>query len=871
MSEQLTFLRADYNADAYHGSYAKVFNNAGESLPVTKPIHHEVHTVEVKNLKEARREIESRRTKGAICYIRGQLKEGLPDRGIHRRLANFDDVPRHLFLIDIDGISGDTELDAIDWREDGNHFVRTLIRRHLPYALHDAACYWYWSSSHMMPGKVGYRAHLWFWAQDPVTSFQLKQWAYRQGWKREDGKVRLTHPMDMAVFNPVQPHIIAKPQILGRYDPADGTKVDRERPGADGGYLDGVAVDLSPDPFLDSEPPDGLVDLTDWQPAAEDTSPMNRKKAPRNTPIGFVNAYVPIEEALELAGYVNTGRGRFLYPASTSGAPGVIVRDGHACSFHSDDPLNPDACGRVWSDSYDVLNTALLEEYGDVGDATYRSVHAMRDVLELAVARGKAALNTELGLMVDKSKVSVGLVTQDPAWPTARSLRKLTPSDVKLLYRNRPAFVVEPVQDTDTGEWVERIHNVNLLDEWFNWDDETGKRREWIGEVFEPLGAPPEVFNHWNGWPVEGKPGGSWETFKVLIFEGLCNSNIEHYEWLLDWMAIGLQQPGARYGVAIVFRGKPGTGKGKFAEWYGEKLFQQYYATTPKGEQVMGKFNGLTNNKLLLFLDEAVYGGDKRESGAWKALVTERFNTVELKFQDAREVRNYCRFILATNEVWAAPAGANERRLLVLDVNEKFFEDFAFFDKIDQEMANGGLEAMVYDLMHRKITTNQRKAPRTDALTDLIERGLRTEEAWLLKVVHEGEFLRDEFDRWDPVMDNPDDQPADFYNGSRWPHWVNPEVLYDSYVSFCRETGRSRYLETPKQLKNWLGLVQRKAFGNEDERDMRYIQRRIGEHRKKVIAWPGRDEMKAALEQVIGMKIDVLPVVDHFEEEDWLQ
>lgn len=852
-SETLTFLRADKAADGYIGRYCKMFNNAGEGLPVTKPTRHLVHTVEVSDLKGAMAALEARRRKPVICYIRGQLREGAPDSAVRRRLENFEDTPRHLVCVDVDGVLVDDV--AADWQTDPGEFIRGFIRAHLPAAMHDAACYWYWSSSHMMPGKPGYRMHLWFWSADPLTSFEVKQWWYRQGWSRDEmGRVVLRYKVDLAIYNPVQPHIIAKPVFIGRYDPADGSAPDRNN---DSGYLPGSAVDLSPDEFLDQDPPDGIVNVATWEAAGEHAGAMSRKKAPRNTPIGFVNTIIDIEEALEQAGYVNAGRGRFLYPGSMSGVPGVIVKDGHCMSFHSEDPLCMENSHRAWSDAYDVLVSAALEEYGDVGGESYRQTHALEDVANLALSRARVTLNEHLGVLVGAGKISVGMITPDPLWPDAIDLRELTISDMRLYYKNRPGYRVRAIQGDD-GEWVADVTDVSLFDEWLAWDDESGKRREWIGKTFNPDGAPENLFNSWTGWPVKGRPG-DWSLYRRLILEGICAGNATLFEWVLDWMAVGIQQPTARYGTALVMRGGQGVGKGEFMKWYGRGLFQQYYAATAKGKLVMGDFNSLAGGKLLVFLDEAVYGGDKKESGAWKNMITEEFLTVQRKYQDAVEVRNHSRYVVSTNEEWAAPSGANERRVLALDVDPVFMRDYSFFAALTQQMESGGLEGLMYDLQHRKITTNQREVPRTGMLHGLIQRNFHPHESWLAEVIEEGRFLRREHASWELSQD--DAPPAQYLNGSVWPIWVNPGAVHDDYVRWCVRNRKDRYMETRKQLMTWLGKVLRAASSDWGAR--------YGPREKcngaNGYQWPSRDKLLSGFETVCGTKLS-----EHDIDDDWL-
>lgn len=68
--------------------------------------------------------------------------------------------------------------------------------------------------------------------------------------------------------------------------------------------------------------------------------------------IGEFNRKYRIEDILSRHGYLERGRERFLYPGSSSGIPGVIVKDGRfVYSNHSGDPLN----NGMWNDSLEVV------------------------------------------------------------------------------------------------------------------------------------------------------------------------------------------------------------------------------------------------------------------------------------------------------------------------------------------------------------------------------------------------------------------------------------------------------------------------------------------------------------------------------------
>ena len=82
-----------------------------------------------------------------------------------------------------------------------------------------------------------------------------------------------------------------------------------------------------------------------------------------------------------------------------------------------------------------------------------------------------------------------------------------------------------------------------------------------------------------------------------------------------------------------------------------------------------------------------------------KALITEPFLTIEAKYQNAIQMPNFVHLMMASNEEWVVPAGLEARRFFVLEVSPDRANDHAYFAALWSEMANGGYEAMLHDLV----------------------------------------------------------------------------------------------------------------------------------------------------------------------------
>jgi hypothetical protein len=73
--------------------------------------------------------------------------------------------------------------------------------------------------------------------------------------------------------------------------------------------------------------------------------------------------------------------------------------------------------------------------------------------------------------------------------------------------------------------------------------------------------------------------------------------------------------------------------------------------------------------------------------------------------------------VMASNSDWVVPAGADARRFFVLDVADTQMQNTEYFAAIKRQMENGGHEALLWELLHRDISTFEvRSVPQTAAL-----------------------------------------------------------------------------------------------------------------------------------------------------------
>lgn len=266
-------------------------------------------------------------------------------------------------------------------------------------------------------------------------------------------------------------------------------------------------------------------------------------------------------------------------------------------------------------------------------------------------------------------------------------------------------------------------------------------RRQYRKIVFRPCGAArPNEFNLWRGFSCEAQPGDGHVGFLEFLRVVVCDSDEVRYRFLLGWMARAVQRPDAPGEVAVVMRGKKGTGKSFTATTFG-KLFGQHFAHVTSPRLVAGDFNGHLRDCVVLFADEAFHAGDKKHESILKGLVTESTIAIEAKYADAEFIPNTLHIMMASNDTWVVPASGDERRFCVLDLNEERIRDAEYFGGLKRQLESGGYSNLLsflknYDLSRFEV----RNVPSTPGLEAQKIESLPPEAQAVLQVLIDGEL-----------------------------------------------------------------------------------------------------------------------------------
>lgn len=268
-------------------------------------------------------------------------------------------------------------------------------------------------------------------------------------------------------------------------------------------------------------------------------------------------------------------------------------------------------------------------------------------------------------------------------------------------------------------------------------------RREYLnGVVFQP-GRPCREgeYNLWRGFsvdPVETKYfGEGWEIYRDHLKNEICDGDDKYFKWLIGWMAHRVQRPWEVPESSVVLIGERGDGKGTVFKILG-LLFGRHYMSVTNPRHLMGNFNSHLMDKVLVFADEAVWGGDKTNEGILKVMISEARRVIEIKGKDAFDVENCTAYGIASNNDWVVPVGRYERRFFITRPRGHYRGNHAYFDKLYLQMeSEGGLSKFLYDLKEWDLDGwRGNRPPNTPELISQMARGM---EHWVQFLIEQVE------------------------------------------------------------------------------------------------------------------------------------
>jgi putative DNA primase/helicase len=172
----------------------------------------------------------------------------------------------------------------------------------------------------------------------------------------------------------------------------------------------------------------------------------------------------------------------------------------------------------------------------------------------------------------------------------------------------------------------------------------------------------------------------------------------EFRHYVLQILAYPIAYPGAKLNLALVFKGTTGAGKGSLSEILMD-LYGEANCSKIGNRELGSTFNGFMAYKQFIVCEEIKGNGNIRpDSEAMKDWITGKTALVNEKYEKARPVRNVANFILLSNDRLPVFVANNDRRYVVVDIQNKFGDERG--KRLNAWSKDGGVSFVRYYLEH---------------------------------------------------------------------------------------------------------------------------------------------------------------------------
>lgn len=198
------------------------------------------------------------------------------------------------------------------------------------------------------------------------------------------------------------------------------------------------------------------------------------------------------------------------------------------------------------------------------------------------------------------------------------------------------------------------------------------RQADMVANIPPPRPVPDNVFNTWQGFPIEKEPLNLQADFTPLLehIKNICGNCDKSYEYVLNWFAHKIQYPGRKIGVALVlFSREEGTGKTTIAEGIMKGFLQERAMTdmiaTDDSKKIFSRFSN-AGEKILVVFNEANLKDISSARNQMKSFITDETFHKEMKGIDSELVPNVADCIFTSNNDNCVVVGENDRRFMIL-------------------------------------------------------------------------------------------------------------------------------------------------------------------------------------------------------------
>lgn len=388
-------------------------------------------------------------------------------------------------------------------------------------------------------------------------------------------------------------------------------------------------------------------------------------------------------------------------------------------------------------------------------------------------------------------------------------IKALKENDLKSLLAAPSLYYMNEVMNKDdepTGKYKRKLTHPYKV-----WTS-SARRREVSKVEFAPeKRSEHNVINLWRGWrwPVDEcisnaryQHANGWSVIHIVdhILHVWCGGNANLCKYTLKYMASILQHPGKATDVVLILGGPEGCGKTLPLAAFGT-IFGDSYMQTSNPDDVVGRFNGSMQDKLLVQIDEVDFL-DGKQSASLRAAVTDTKKRVEFKGREIQYSEAPTNYVMTTNKPNQRfmQVGPQSRRFFMLSCNftPKSMEPGYFHNMIDFLDLKGEMRGckafagFLFSVVNMS-NFNVRDIPTTQMLMEQKLTCMLPEHSFVLEALFRGCFTGTYLDHQNHVTEVSyllsEDEPLDIVS----------DDIYKAYIHYCN---------TVKKIpENFIGFI----------------------------------------------------------------
>jgi len=222
--------------------------------------------------------------------------------------------------------------------------------------------------------------------------------------------------------------------------------------------------------------------------------------------------------------------------------------------------------------------------------------------------------------------------------------------------------------------------------------------------AFEPGIKLHNEFNLFRGFRAREVKTVEESKFNLIlkhIWDVLADSNEEHYNYIMDWLAFRVQKPGEKNGKTLLFQSVQGAGKNILFEWFGESVIgMDHYRIINNIKLLTGKFNSVIEGCLFMIGDEISITG--KDGAKIENILAQSVVMIRHKYMEPYKSPNLFQMVLFTNNDNYFNLEAKQRRFDCFRASPIHRDDSEYFRRLKAQMNNDDCADHFYTWLLRR-------------------------------------------------------------------------------------------------------------------------------------------------------------------------